>query len=186
MDAQRKWDEFYSRKNREPFLHFSSEQIKNILKDFPGSKKILDIGCGEGQLMLELEKMGFVVEGIDPSSIALEAAQKLVTGTLRLGTFEELSFAQGVKFDIIFVKFVLAFINDPSSFFEKIDRLLNDAGGLIIVTPITSRKNDNGDEEIFVQQQTVDEFIPKYFNNIREDILHAEGDKKLSLLVCKK
>lgn len=187
MDAQQKWDTFYGRKEREAFLHFSQEQLTDILADFPKAKTILDIGCGEGQLMEELERRGFTAEGVDPSSVALNTARKTVRGFLRQGTFEEVEFESSKKFDLIFVKFVIAFIANPAIFFKKINNLLTDDGGLIILTPvIDGQKSDNEQEEVFVSRSVLDEFLSKYFDGIAETVFYAEEGKKLSLFVCKK
>ncbi|MDB5365596.1 MAG: demethylrebeccamycin-D-glucose O-methyltransferase [Rhodospirillales bacterium] len=41
-------------------------------------KRVLDIGCGGGQLARSLQRRGAVVSGVDPSSEAIEAARALV------------------------------------------------------------------------------------------------------------
>jgi len=188
MDAAHKWDDFYTSDSRESFLHFTNDQIASILRHFPLAKTALDIGCGEGQLMLQLEAANITTIGIDLSKIALAEARKHVKGNLIEGDFEKFYFPIEQKFDLIFVKFVIAFMSDIPSFFKKIDDLLNPGGGFILLAPVSNQPIDRNIEadEIFIEQSVLDISMPKYFSNIREEILHAENEKKLSLFICSK
>ena len=58
------YDLFHQDKNYE-------EEAQAIKKKFPRVKTILEIGCGTGNLTVELEKLGFKVTGIEPSSSML-------------------------------------------------------------------------------------------------------------------
>ena len=40
---------------------------KHLFSEFPKESKLLDVGCGNGDFTLELEKIGFDVHGIDLS-----------------------------------------------------------------------------------------------------------------------
>src|SRR3989344_1527923 len=186
MNSQQKWDLFYSQKIREEFHNLSKTQLDEILIAFPHAKSALDIGCGEGQLINELEHRGLAVTGVDPSVVALKVARKQTTGNLIQGTFEDAQFEPGTLFDIIFVKFVISFIEDYAVFFKKIDTLLNSNGGLIILTPVINRPKINDEEEIFVSKSILNQFLPIYFKNVTETVIHEDNDKKLSLFICKK
>lgn len=188
MDTAHKWDTFYASDSRESFLHFTDEQIASILKHFPLAKTALDIGCGEGQLILQLETVGIATTGIDISKIALAEARKRVKGTLLEGDFEKYSFPPEQKFDLVFVKFVIAFIKDIPAFFNKIDDLLKQNGGFILLAPVAKQSIDRSEEanEIFIEQSLLDVSFPKHFSNIQEETLYAEDDKRLALFICKK
>ena len=188
MEQAKKWDTFYSSTTREPFLHFSNEQIVAILRKFPKAKSALDVGCGEGQVMIQLEQHGISTTGIDISSVALAEASRNVRGTLIEGDFEKSNFPQGQHFDLIFVKFVIAFIKDVPAFFKKINALLKTGGGLILLAPVVKGPLGQASEgeEIFVEQSVLDTFVPRYFSKIKEEILHTEADRKLSLYLCTK
>lgn len=186
MNQKTKWDCFYSSKEREPFLHLSDTQLKNVLLEFPNAKSALDIGCGEGQLMVQLEKAGLSTTGIDVSPVCLGEATKHVKGKLVEADFEQFEFAKDSKFDLIFAKFIIAFINHPESFFEKIISLLNRRGGLILLTPVSAVPLTNSDsDEVFVSQNVID-LLPRFFEKIDEEILYSEESRKLSLYVCRR
>lgn len=187
MESKNKWDTFYSSKKREPFLHLTEEQVEAILVKFPNAKSALDIGCGEGQLLIQLEQRNISVTGIDVSDVALKEARRHVAGKLIEGDFEQFIFPNDSSFDLIFVKFVIAFIQNPEEFFEKIDALLKTEGGFILLTPVTKELDTSSEkEEVFVEQSVLDRFMPKYFSKVEETILYSEGSKKLSLYICTK
>lgn len=176
-----KWNEIYGGKVKtDNFQQLNEKQVTKILEYFPTAKSALDIGCGRGELLRQLKNKGLVVTGIDISSVAIEQAKKITNATLYLGNFENFSFPKKVKFDLIFVKFVLAYVEKKKEFFSHISELLNERGGLIIVSPV-----GKSDGEIFVKQKEVDNYM-NYFSLIKEEILYQESDKKLSLFILSK
>jgi|SRR3989344_2559456 len=187
MKKQSKWDIYYSSKKREPFLHLTEEQVDAVLAKFPDAKSALDIGCGEGQLLVQLEQRGILITGIDISSVALDEARKHVRGILIDGDFEQFIFPNNLSFDIIFVKFVIAFIQNPETFFKKINNLLRTGGGFILLTPVTQKLDDSSEkEEIFIKQSILEKFMPQYFSEVEEIVFHSENGKRLMLYVCTK
>lgn len=187
MEPRNKWNTYYSSKEREPFLHLTDEQVDAILTKFPNAKSALDIGCGEGQLLIQLEQRDIATVGIDVSDGALKEARKHVVGKLIEGDFEQFTFPNNSSFDLVFVKFVIAFIQNPKAFFEKIDRMLKTRGGFILLTPVTQKLDSSSEkEEVFVEQSVLDKFMPQYFPKIEETVLYSEDNKKLSLYICTK
>ncbi len=168
-------------------MHFSEEQIGSILSKFPNAKSALDIGCGEGQLLIQLEQRGISTTGIDISGVALNEAEKHVKGTLIGGDFEQFTFPNDSSFDLIFVKFVIAFIQNPETFFKKINRMLKVDGGFILLTPVAQKLGLSPEkEEIFIEQSVLEKLMPQYFSRIEETVLHSEENKKLALYICTK
>lgn len=60
----------------EDYPHFL--RLLNRIKKLRNENKILDIGCGQGFLLKEAEKMGLECYGIDISRIALQKAKEMV------------------------------------------------------------------------------------------------------------
>lgn len=181
-DQKEKWNIFYASQDREPFLHFTDEQVDNILKQFSNVQSVLDIGCGEGQLLIQLEKRGITTTGIDVSEVGITEARKHVKGEFIVDNFETFEFPTDTLFDLVFVKFVIAFIAEPDLFFQKVAKLLKTHGGLVLLTPVMPNPDSlSASEEVFVDQAVLDEFLPKYFSSIKEEILYADGDKRLVL-----
>jgi 2-polyprenyl-3-methyl-5-hydroxy-6-metoxy-1,4-benzoquinol methylase len=70
----------------------------------PGGKRILDIGCGEGELTRALARAGAEVTGIDPNEGRIERArakadEEGVTATFEVGIGENLPYADD-SFDV--------------------------------------------------------------------------------------
>lgn len=68
-----------------------------------GVRRILDVGCGAGGVASELIKRGYQVEGVSPSPLLTEAAQKQAGESFKIhqGRFEDISFADDEKFDLV-------------------------------------------------------------------------------------
>lgn len=185
MKQKEKWNAFYTSQKRESFLHFNEEQIDVILKKFPNTQSILDIGCGEGQLMSQLEARGISTVGIDVSEVGIKTARKSSNGQFIVGDFETFEFPTNTAFDLIFVKFVIAFIEKPDLFFQKVVQLLNSHGGFILLTPVMPNPDQlSPAEEVFVDLSTLDECFSRYFSSVHEEVLYADGEKRLVLYIA--
>jgi len=183
---EEKWNAIYSGKIKTSnFLQLEEIQLSEIFEFFPHAKSAFDIGCGGGKLLSQLEDKGITTTGIDASSVAIEAAKRVSKATLYVGDFEKFSFPEEMKFDLIFVKFVLAYIKKKEEFIARISGLLNDGGGLIIISPVIL-KNKQSADEIFIEQELLNKLIPRCFSLKKESILYKEGDKKLSLYILGK
>jgi 2-polyprenyl-3-methyl-5-hydroxy-6-metoxy-1,4-benzoquinol methylase len=100
-----------------------------ILKEKP-SGKLLDIGCGTGEFLDTMKTAGWEVSGVEPSATARTKAEHLLNHPIS----ENLENAKGA-FDIITLWHVLEHLPDLSSSLEKINKLLNRDGKLLIAVP---------------------------------------------------
>ena len=103
-------------------------------KYFKSVKTILEIGIGSGIHIINFERLGFGVTGIEPAKNACDLVQnKLVNGKCINGFFEDLQLEQ--KFDMIYMYHTLEHIKNPKNLLEKCKNNLNDNGKIIIVVP---------------------------------------------------
>jgi 2-polyprenyl-3-methyl-5-hydroxy-6-metoxy-1,4-benzoquinol methylase len=117
--------------------------INTIIKLKP--KTVLDIGCGEGWLIRELDKAGIKSLGIDVVPELLEFAQKEGGGRFKSLSFEELSYTSiGEKFDLIICNFSLLGDESVIHIFRHVASLLNKKGSFVIQTihPVTGCGNE--------------------------------------------
>ncbi|MES2202413.1 MAG: methyltransferase domain-containing protein [candidate division FCPU426 bacterium] len=97
--------------------------------------KLLEIGCGTGEFLVEAKGKGFEVAGMDLSSHACASANLLLgPDTVKLGGPDDLAFADG-EFDVCVLFDVLEHVRDPVVFLEKLRRTLKPGGTLFVCTP---------------------------------------------------
>lgn len=86
-------------------------------------KRILDVGCGDGEQTLTLLSLGEVeVVAIDPSDAAIDSARERFAGlgkvTFVAGTVEDLP--EGEIFDVVVIRSVLHHVDDPETLVRKV------------------------------------------------------------------
>lgn len=117
---------FWHRAKRE----YVSKMIEAYASE--GRKDLLDVGCGTGQNMEELAKMGMVF-GVDSSDEALAFCKKRGLSNLKKGLAEKIPH-EGGKFDVVTILDVLEHVNDISAVGEM-GRVLKKGGVAVITVP---------------------------------------------------
>jgi len=133
-----------------------SYQVKEKYLNFIGShlsqnSEILDIGCGWGTLLKVIkDKVGCEVEGIEPSSLCAELANKYYKLKVFAGSFDEYfkRYAQNKKFDFIILHHVFEHFSNPIESLRAIKKLLKESGYLYLALPNVSSPGE-ANEEIF-------------------------------------
>lgn len=110
-------------------------RIFNYLKDYLSKDaKIMDIGCGAGELLIILKEHGFNnLKGVEPS---IECVNRLkshydidcIQGTLLTAPYTE-------KYDCVILNAVLEHLSDPREAIEKIKSILKPDGIIYLVAP---------------------------------------------------
>jgi 2-polyprenyl-3-methyl-5-hydroxy-6-metoxy-1,4-benzoquinol methylase len=92
-------------------------QIDIIVRNIPAKAKILEIGCGEGILLYELQNSSFNVTGIEPSSAAFKKAQNRGLNIIN-GFFPGVNLS--CRFDLVVLSQVLEHIFDVEEFIREL------------------------------------------------------------------
>lgn len=110
--------------------------IQNVpaIPSYVENGKVLDIGCGDGDTLAQLQKLGWEVFGLDIDSRAVEIATKRGINT-QLGTFREISKYPDNYFDAIRLYHVIEHLDDPGLCLSLIRKKLKKNGELLIGTP---------------------------------------------------
>ena len=116
-----------------PSYLLKRQVILDLLAGFP-CERFLEVGCGAGDLLAELERRGYGGTGIDLSPEAVAAARlRLVTGrvTVQQHAVEEI----GGEFDVVIASEVLEHHRDDLSFLRTLCDRLKPGGRLVITVP---------------------------------------------------
>ncbi len=106
---------------------------KFVYRNASSQKNVLEIGSGMGHLLVELQKLGFICTGIEPSEMISNHSKELfkinvITGLLDFNTFPE------KKFDIIILRDVIEHIYDVNILFKLVSHYLVEGGKVFILT----------------------------------------------------
>ena len=102
-------------------------------KSRPG---LLDVGCGDGQFLSEMLKLGWKGSGIDFDAAAVENGRKKYGLDLAVGEFMSAEYPER-GFDAVTMSHVIEHVPDPIACLEKCRRLLPPGGRLVVTTPNT-------------------------------------------------
>ena len=110
-----------------PFVALDSLKALKLKKD----ERILDVGCGAGNLLFALREQGFQeLMGVDPyldNEISYENGLKI---------FKKDIFDVMGQWDLIMLHHALEHLTEPGRVLEKISQLLSDGGRCVIRIPV--------------------------------------------------
>jgi ubiquinone biosynthesis O-methyltransferase len=109
--------------------------ILELIGDINGCR-VLDVGCGDGELALELKRRGATVAGIDASAAMIIAARarskrENANVSFQVAMAEHLPFRDR-QFDVVTAITILCFVDNAAPVFQEIARVLRPGGRLVI------------------------------------------------------
>lgn len=114
------------------------EFIKTKLAQFiPVNGTVLDVGCGNGIISLQLGKQGYQVHGIDMSDKSIENAKRknpFSNVTFSVVDAETLR-ASGQRYNAIVCSEVLEHLHQPAGLVTQLHEILDDNGILLVTVP---------------------------------------------------
>lgn len=123
-----------NRKQNEGLLDREIESIKLISKVLKKGSKVLDLGCGNGNFLLALEKK-FAIKGKGIDGSKAEVKEARGKGALVSGGDLQKPLNLKEKSDIIYSGEVLEHLFNPDFFLEQCNRTLKEGGFLVLSTP---------------------------------------------------
>lgn len=114
--------------------------VEAVIAEKP--QTVLDVGCGEGWLIRQLEDHGVMGIGIDVVPELIDYAAQKGKGQFLTLSYEDLSLETiGQTFDVIVCNFSLIGKESVNHIFQQAPTLLNEGGALIIQTlhPLASK-----------------------------------------------
>ena len=116
----------------------SGHKILNQLKDLGvishdlSGKRVLEVGCGSGGILIPFTEIGAEVVGIDFDDTYMEAGRKRGLNLIDQSIYE---FQADNKFDLIILKDVLEHLPDLNLVLQRLKSLLSETGNVYIQVP---------------------------------------------------
>ncbi|EKD82680.1 MAG: hypothetical protein ACD_39C01155G0002 [uncultured bacterium] len=123
-----------------PVIELLSRTVRKILrsfflKRFSGHRAFLEIGCGRGDLLAELAKMGWECHGTEYGSSPSMSNKHLGKCVIHnKQNLRDANFSDNY-FDMVVIRHVLEHLPNPEETIQEISRILKPGGGLYLVVP---------------------------------------------------
>lgn len=129
------------------------KRLKFIINHLPTLStekvKVLDIGCGNGNISYQLASYGYNVKGIDVDTNTITNAKRkyghIITLDFEATDAEHIQISGDEKYDVIVCSEVIEHLHHPDALVRNFKRLLKRNGIVIVTVP-----NGFGPREVFV------------------------------------
>lgn len=162
---------FYTKKYTEQkWLQQRKEDAQTLLNKIAGlelfqpNSKVLDAGCGSGNLANEVSKRyGSMVYGIDLNEVAVQKAKELGI-EVKVGDLDQTWPYADSSFDVVTAAEIIEHVINPDHFLNEARRVLKKGGHLVITTPNLAAWFNRliflfGYQPFFLEASTVDKTI---------------------------
>ena len=105
-----------------------------IARRFGSSGRVLDIGCGDGKLLVALAARGFTGTGVELNSRVQERLPPGSDVQVCVGTLAQAAFPDA-SFRVVVLRHVLEHLRDPLAVLTEVRRIIEPGGGLVIAVP---------------------------------------------------
>ncbi len=122
-----------------------------VERNVPKRGRILEIGCGTGRILSELDQRSFDCFGVEPSKSGFESASKHLPNKIFNGTLRDYVDSEGSlnNFDCILLFDVLEHLEDDRNDLISIAKLVKPNGLIIFSVPADPKLWSKLDEEVF-------------------------------------
>ncbi len=118
----------YSAENRA-----RQQKLLKELAAYTGGRRLLDVGCGDGQLLETAGDQGWDALGIDLSESAISCCHRRGLPASRTDFFDDSLDAQ--RFDVIVMSELIEHVPSPQRFLKRAETLLDHGGVVYLTTP---------------------------------------------------
>lgn len=123
------WERLYALVRR-----FSVRHKRRRIERFQRAGSVLDVGCGTGEFLDEMQRHGWRVLGLEVDEAAADFARRRYGLEVRTQALEDLA-EEGAQFDVITFWHVLEHLYDPKRSLQAAHALLQEGGVLLLAAP---------------------------------------------------
>ncbi len=135
-DYRREYKQTYSPKPRHVFRagKVALERLTYLLPILNGKHRVLDAGCGGGEMLFMLRQLGFDADGLEPNEGYGSAARDFLNLPVQLTSYQNASIEPGSR-DVIISFHVLEHLLDPVHALQTFHEWLKEDGLMLIEVP---------------------------------------------------
>ena len=115
-------------------LHRERRDFRHMFLGHLRPGRIFDVGCGDGQVLARMSKLGWRGAGIDFDAAAVETGRQKFGQHLQVGDFQTAQLNER-DFDAVTMSHVIEHVPDPIACLKKCRDLLKPGGQLVVTTP---------------------------------------------------
>lgn len=116
-----------------PIRWEQDQYARHLLPPTASGQRLLDIGCGNGEFLINARSAGWLVNGIEPDPNAASVGQQYEL-PIHVGTYDSVELQLG-SFDTVTANQVIEHVHDPHDFASRIRGWLKPSGRVWIGTP---------------------------------------------------
>jgi 2-polyprenyl-3-methyl-5-hydroxy-6-metoxy-1,4-benzoquinol methylase len=155
------------------YLSFLTRRLKN------DQRRLLEIGCGAGELLAQAQQQGFEVRGVEVSpSSTLVANNRLGRQAVEAGTLETAN-VPPQHFDVIVGCDVVEHVRNPQAFLARVYECLKPGGMVFLITPSPDSLSRKVLGRHWMEYKT--EHLFYFSNKSLKHLLSAAGFKDMEL-----
>jgi len=128
--------DFIDPRNNKHEMNIRQEQTYNFIKRYitkPG--KLLDIGCGNGGLLLLADRDGWKTRGIELFRSLADSIKRTTGIDVKVCNFLEYEAGEDESYDLVILRHVLEHLPDPILAMNKVNSLLKSSGYAVLEFP---------------------------------------------------
>lgn len=115
---------------RASFATLCAGTIDAMLEPETPPGRLLDVGCGTGELLERAKTRGWGVHGVDADASMAAACDPIAPGRVREAALPDLPFADA-SFDLVTANFVVNHVGDPRAAVRELGRLVAPGGAAV-------------------------------------------------------
>jgi 2-polyprenyl-3-methyl-5-hydroxy-6-metoxy-1,4-benzoquinol methylase len=96
--------------------------------------RVLDVGCGTGGYLRTWQRLGWIVEGIEPAANAARIAASRLQARVHVGTIDEVALADE-SYDLVTMCHSLEHVPSPRAALQRVFDALRPGGRLVVMVP---------------------------------------------------